>query len=111
MFDYFGDLQKLLVILVSQHLTSNIFVERLKLITQMGWSHDCVASDCEFNPFKVVVSFIHVMKFHDLVNFIHFIEFSLAKFHCLVHFIHVVKLHQLVHFIHVVLPIIYVVRC
>jgi hypothetical protein len=47
MFDYFSDLQKLLVIIVSQHLTSNIFVERLKLITQVGWSHDC-----EFNPFK-----------------------------------------------------------
>jgi hypothetical protein len=58
MFDYFGDLQKLLFIFVSQPLTSNICGERLKLIIQMGWSHDCVASDCEFSPFKVVVKFI-----------------------------------------------------
>lgn len=51
MFNYFGDLQNLLVILVSQHLTIKHFhVESLKLITQMGWNHDCVASDCEFNP-------------------------------------------------------------
>jgi hypothetical protein len=104
-------MQKLLVFLVSQQLTSNIFVERLKLITQMGWSRDCVASDYEFNTFKVVVSFIQFMKCHHLVNFIHVIEFSLVeKFHCLVHFIHVVKLHQLIHFIHMVFLIIYVVN-